>query len=260
LVYPPIIVKNKMKVKTLLTTVLLILIIGNIGAVDIESYQFISHLRDITGPGKPEIFEDGVLFTASSSLQRVGVSFAHENYSVVHWFQRLMVPRDPADLLLNGRPNPRIDPYEDSGIMFHVENIPSDLENMDYRLIIDGLWTADPTNPLRVYGPSGVVESRVPLPERHISTVVQSTPGVYQFSYSAPSGEIITVGGSFNNWDPFMYELRETIRGIYTLSLPLPPGDFQYVFFHRGVQIPDPANMRKLYTRDGRIVSEATVF
>jgi hypothetical protein len=245
-----------MKVKALITTVLLILIIGNIEAVDIESYQFINHIRNFTRPGKPEIFEDGVLFTASSSLQRVGVSFAHENYSVVHWFQRLMVPRDPAELLVN----PRIDPYEDSGIMFHVEPIPTDLKNMDYRLIIDGLWTADPTNPLRVYGPSGVVESRIPLPERHITAVAQSTPGVYQFSYSAPSGETITVGGSFNNWDPFMYELRETIRGFYTLSLFLPPGDFQYVFFHRGEQIPDPANTRKLYTRDGRIVSEATVF
>jgi hypothetical protein len=256
LVYPPIIVKNKMKVKALITTVLLILIIGNIGAVDIESYQFINHLRDIIRPGKPEIFEDCVLFTASSSLHRVGISFAHENYSVVHWFQRLMVPRDPAELLVNSR----IDPYKDSGIMFHVENIPADLKNMDYRLIIDGLWTTDPTNPLRVYGPSGVAESRFPLPERHITAVVQSTPGVYQFSYSAPSGETITVGGSFNNWDPFMYELRETIRGFYTLSLPLPPGDFQYTFFYRGEQIPDPANIRKLYTRDGRIVSEATVF
>jgi hypothetical protein len=54
-----------------------------------------------------------------------------------------------------------------------------------------------------------------------------------------------------------MYELRETSPGFYTLTLPFPPGSFQYVFFNRGERIPDPANTRKLYTRDGRIVSEA---
>ena len=258
MVYPPIIVKYKMK--AFITTALLIFIIGNIRAVDIESYQFINRLRDITQPGKPEIFEDGVLFTASSSLQRVGISFAHENYVKVHWFQRLMVPKDPADLLVNGKVSDKIDPYEDSGIMFHIEPIPADIKNMDYRLIINGLWTTDPTNPIRVSGPSGVVESRLPLPERYITTVAQTTPGTYTFNYRASSGETITVCGSFNSWDPFMYELRETSRGFYTLSLPLPPGTFQYVFFHRGEQIPDPANTRKLYTRDGRIVSEATVF
>ena len=246
--------------KAFITTALLVLIIGNIRAVDIESYQFIDHLRAITRPGKPEIFEDSVLFTASSSLQRVGVSFAHENYSVVHWFQRHMLPKDPADLLVNGKINTKIDPYEDSGIMFYVEPIPDNIKNMDYRLIIDGLWTADPTNPIRVSGPSGVAESRIILPERPITSLVQATPGNYTFSYFASSGETITVCGSFNNWDPFMYELRETRRGFYTLSLPLPPGNFQYAFFYKGEQIPDPANTLKIYKPDGRIISEATVY
>jgi hypothetical protein len=249
-----------MKVKSFITMALLILIIGNIGAVDIESYQFINHLRDISRPGKPEIFEDGVLFTASSSLQRVGISFAHENYTKVHWFQRLMVPKDPADLLVNGKISNKIDPYEDSGIMFYIEPIPAAIKNMDYRLIINGLWTTDPSNPNRILGPSGVAESRFPLPEKIVTALVSATPGIYTFSYNAPSGETITVGGSFNNWDPFMYELRETSRGFYSLSLPLPPGNFQYAFFYRGEQIPDPANTRRLYTRNGRIVSEATVF
>ena len=200
-----------------------------------------------------------MLFTASSSLQRVGVSFAHDNYAKVHWFQRLMIPKDPADLLVNGKVSDKIDPYEDSGIMFHIEPIPVGIKNMDYRLIINGLWTTDPTNPTRVLGASGVAESRFPLPEKLITALTPPTPGVYTFSYHAPPGETITVCGSFNNWDPFMYELRETSPGLYNLSLPFPPGNFQYVFFYRGEKIPDPANTRKLYTREGRIVSEATV-
>jgi hypothetical protein len=43
------------------------------------------------------------------------------------------------------------------------------------------------------------------------------------------------------------------------LTLPLPPGSFQYLFFHRGEQITDPENPRRLYSREGRVVSEGQV-
>ena len=246
--------------KTLTTTALLILIIGNIWAVDIESYQFIDHLRAISAPGKPEIYEDEVLFTVPSSFNRVGISFAHEGYARVYWFKRLLIPKDRAELIVGGKALKNADPNRDSGIMFHLQPIPGNIRNMDYRLIIDGLWTADPLNPLAVSGQSGIAESRVPLPAKSKNPASEGTPpGTYRFIYRAQPGETITVGGSFNNWDPFMYELRETSPGYYTLSLPLPPGSFQYVFFYRGEQIPDPDNQRRLYTRDGRIASVAEV-
>jgi hypothetical protein len=257
LVYPPIIVTNIMKV--VISAALLILIIGNIAAVDIGSHQFIDHIRAITEPRRPEIFENGVLFTASSAHRRVGISFAHEGYARVHWFRQLMIPRDSADFLVGGRGTPRIDPNIDTGIMFHIEPIPYNIRNMDYRLIIDGLWTTDHLNPHSVIGPSGIVESRVNLPERPRTSIEAAQPGTFRFSFRAAPGEIITVGGSFNNWDPFMYELRETSPGLYTLTLPLSPGRFQYVFFHRGEQVTDPGNPVRLFTREGNTVSEAIV-
>ena len=247
--------------KAFIAAVLLILIIGNIKAVDIDSNQFIDHIRAIEAPRKPEIFEGGVLFTASSSHRRVGISFAHEGYAKVHWFRQLMIPRDSADLLLaNGKVDKNVEPNIDSGIMFHVEVIPNNIRNMDYRLVIDGLWTTDPLNPHSVSGPSGVVESRINLPERPRASHYAIQPGTYRFSFNAAQGEIVTVGGSFNNWDPFMYELRETSPGLYSLSLPLPPGSFQYQFYYRGEQFPDPANPVWLYTREGNIISEAVVY
>ena len=245
--------------KAYITAALLILIIGNIQAVDINSYQFIDHLRMISKPGKPEIFEDGVLFTASSAHRRVGISFAHEGYARVYWFRQLMIPKDSSELFLNNKRIKGVEPNIDSGIMFHIETIPADLSYLDYRLIIDGLWTADPSNPISVTGPSGIIESRVPLPEKpkpHLDTV---QPGTYRFVYRSNPGESVTVGGSFNNWDPFMYELRETSPGLYTLTLPLPPGRFQYVFFHRGEQVPDPENAGRRYNREGKFVSEGIV-
>ena len=245
--------------KAFISAVLLIFIIGNIGAVDTDSYHFIDHIRNISKPGKPEIYQDGVLFTAPSSYRRVGISFAHDDYAKVHWFRQLVVPRDTADLYERNRPIKNINRNEDSGIMFHIEPIPENIKNMDYRMIIDGLWTTDPLNPHSNSGSLGIAESRVVLPEitRTHFGAVQS--GTYKFSYRAPPGESVTVAGSFNNWDPFMYELQETSPGVYSLTLPLPQGSYQYVFFHRGDQIPDPSNNRKLYSREGRIISEAVV-
>ena len=79
------------------------------------------------------------------------------------------------------------------------------------------------------------------------------------FTYYAASGEIVTVAGSFNGWDPFMYTLREVSPGRYTLSLPLPPGTYQYAFFCRGERQLDPNNPRRVYTREGKGANEATV-
>jgi hypothetical protein len=169
-----------------------------------------------------------------------------------------MVPRDSAETINEkGKPIKGVDPNQDSGLMFHFEPIPENIRNMDYRMIIDGLWTVDPQNPYSISGSSGIVESRFPLPENPKTIRDAGTPGTYRFSYSASAGETITVGGTFNNWDPFMFELRETSPGFYTLTLPIPPGSFQYLFYHRGAKVPDPANPKRLYTREGNIVSEA---
>jgi len=242
--------------KAFISAGLLIFIIGNIGAADTDSYRFIDHLRAISRPGMPEIYEDSVLFTAPSSYNRVGISFAHEGYARVHWFRRLMVPKDSAEFTVRGRIQRGIDQNQDSGIMFHLEPIPQGNKYLDYRMIIDGLWTTDPLNPLSVSGPSGIVESRFPLPEPPRTFPDTTPPGTYRFNFRSQPGETVTVGGSFNNWDPFMYVLKEISPGFYTLSLPLPPGSFLYVFFHRGEQVPDPDNPQRLYTHDGMIASE----
>ena len=246
-------------IKAFIITALLTIIIGHIEAVDIASYRFIEHIRGISEPRRPEIFDDAVLFTASSSFRRVGISFAHDNYAKVHWLTHLIIPRDPADFVGTRREQRRMDPNIDSGILFHLEPIPPNMRNMDYRMVIDGLWTADPLNPVSITGPSGIIESRISLPFIPQTFAEPVEPGTYRFQFHSDPGETITVGGSFNNWDPFMYVMRETSPGLYTLTLPLPQGNFQYLFFHRGEQIPDPLNGRRLYTRYGREVSEGSV-
>jgi hypothetical protein len=251
--------------KTTMTALLLMLIIGNIGAVDIESYQFIDHLLSLPGAGIPEVFEDGVIFTAPSNhYGTVGISFAYEDFSRIYWFRRLVIPQDTAQLNPEEiKKNPPA--YKDSGLLFYVHTIPKEknLAALDYRLIIDGLWTRDPLNPQsRFDAASGLVLSTVKLPPiKRAPSAVDNPPGTLYFSFEGSPGESITVAGTFNGWDPFMYELKEEPRnpGHYSLTLPLPKGVYQYVFYHRGKRILDPNNTLNVYTKDGMAASEAAV-
>ena len=257
--YKPIIV-NIMKIKTIqtiMTVLLLSFIIGNINALDIESYFFVVHLLSLTSPRGPEIFDDGIVFTASSSFDRVGIAFAHEGFGKVHWFNKLMRISEEVN---NNRREPI---YIDSGILFLSYNLPKDLRELEYRMIIGGLWTTDPFNSRTRTNASGITVSVFQIPETRKTTSIFDAPaGSILFSYTVPSGksgELITVAGTFNGWDPFMYRLRETSPGNYSLILPLPPGTYHYVFFHRGQRILDPNNANRVFTRDGKVASSVVV-
>jgi hypothetical protein len=246
--------------KTIFAAALLVICICASEAADTESYQFIDRLLGYTEPGPPELYEDAVLFTASSSLRRVGVAFAYEGFAKVYWFRQLLVPQDPLGAPVpKGRKKPA--PYKDSGILFYVHQPPEDLGELEYRLIIDGLWTSDPANPLvRRDKTTGLRASVLPLPNVKKSPGPLDGPkGSLSFNFKGPSGESVTVAGSFNDWDPFMYELIENPAGVYTLTLPLPPGTYQYVFFHRGEQYLDPYNFRRVYGKNGKAVSEIVI-
>jgi hypothetical protein len=232
---------------------------GSLNAADTESHLFINRLLSLSGPGAPEIYEDAVLFTAPSSLRRVGVSFANEGFSQVYWLQQLLIPQDPLDAPIpEGKRRP--DPYKDSGILFYVYQIPDGLEELEYRMVVNGLWTTDPANPRSRRDRSGISNSVVSIPRREEQkSVNDGPPGSLNFRFEGPPGETVTVAGSFNGWDPFMYELREYPAGVYSLSIPLPPGTYQYVFYHRGDWRLDPHNSRRTYTREGITASEAVI-
>jgi hypothetical protein len=230
-----------------------------LNAADTESHLFIDRLLSLTGPGAPEIFEDAVIFTASSAHRRVGVAFANEGFSRVYWLQQLLIPQDPLTAPLpEGKKRP--DPYKDSGILFYVYQIPSGIEELEYRMVVNGLWTTDPENPRSRRDSSGISSSLVPIPRREDrKSVNDGPPGSLNFRFEGPPGETVTVAGSFNGWDPFMYELREYPAGVYSLSISLPPGIYQYVFYHRGERFLDPRNFRQAYTREGSTASEAVI-
>ncbi|MDR1970985.1 MAG: isoamylase [Treponema sp.] len=244
----------------LLSTAFFILLTLPLRGLDSESPEFYDRLLTLPGTSGPQIFEDAVIFTAPSSHRRAGVALAAEGFARVHWMRKLMVSQDPQDAPSpGGKQAPA--PYKDSGLLFFVYQAPEGEQEIEYRLIIDGLWTTDPANPQsRRDRATGLTNSLVILPQVKKEPALHENPkGVLQFSFKGPPGETVTVAGSFNGWDPFMYELREYPEGIYTLSLPLPPGTYQYLFFHRGERFLDPYNFRRAYTREGDAASEVVI-
>jgi hypothetical protein len=230
------------------------------GAENWETYELIERLLSIQSPGKPLIYKDFIIFTADISMRKVGIAFAHENFAYTYWFKQLLVPQDPFNAPIPpGKKVP--DPYIDSGIQFHVFEVPEGFNEVEYRLVINGLWTTDPYNPLtRRDLVSGLILSVVSMPPRPIKLdPLKGLPEGLTFTFNGPPGETVTVAGSFNGWDPFMYELKENPAGVYTLTLPLPSGTYQYVFFCQGKRFVDLNNPRRSYSREGKASSEITV-
>jgi len=186
----------------------------------------------------------------------VGVSFFHEDFAVVYWFKKLIIAND---LLYAPIPPDKEspDPYKDSGLQFYVYKVPQRIKELEYRLIVNGLWTTDPNNPKIKWDPvSGLNLSVLQMPSRPSRpNPLDSLPEGVTFTFKGAPGETVTVAGSFNSWDPFMYEMRETSAGVYTLTLSLPPGTHQYVFFCKGLRIVDSLNPRRSYARDGKAAS-----
>jgi hypothetical protein len=257
-----------MKHKPLGTLVLLLTIIGkgetqNIAGTE-YSYEMSEYLLTLTRPTAPVVIDGQVIFTLPSTYRRAGVAFAHENWTEIHRFRKLELPIDDVAPFVEDSKVPR-QFYHDSGIMFTVYTPPTGVAFLEYRLIADGLWMADPLNgESRLDTSSGVKNSRVylnPVPDSGLVKGAKEAEnnGRVRFRYNADPGSAVYLTGSFNNWDPFMYEMREEMPGSYTLALGLPPGTYQYVFFDQGAFHPDLSNPERIYLLDGRIASVLNV-
>lgn len=253
-------------------------LIGQVRAVEVASYRFHNRILAIQEAGPPEVFDDSVIFTATGA-ERIGIAFNHEGYAKIHWFKRLYKPiaRMPEDIILKNPLSDKEARY-DSGILFYTYAWPAEMQTLEYRMIIDGVWTKDPWNPnSSVIATTGIQVSRVRLadikgknnydnlvdirmPPRELDKGPRIRGKSVEFSFANnKSNEHISIAGSFNAWDPFMYELRETEPGLYTIILELPKGSYYYLFYKDGQALLDDTNPAKVYASDGRAVSHMVV-
>lgn len=228
--------------RTLMLTVSILFVLAMTQAAFSQSTESVDmHLRlQMQKQGEaPDYMRGQVFFSYSEKgpVRRVGVAFQHENFNTVHPFLR----NEYNTFVLNYDP-------------------PEGADRLVYRLVVDGLWMADPNNPQRVHLPGNITASRFDLPrkpEEQRPAVTEASDGRVTFRFADEQAGRVAVAGSFNHWDPFMHLLRPESPQAerYSLSLDLPNGTHYYYFVVDGRRMPDPHNPRMLKTGDGQYVS-----
>lgn len=192
--------------------------------------------------GPPELIGDTLLLSYAfpsareGAMHSVQAAFAHEQWAVLHPYSR-----------------------NRNGVYVLTIERPTDTE-LRYRIVVDGLWTTDPSNPETVTDAWGVAISRLSLPPARPPAVtpVVLADGALEFRLRAQTGSRVMVVGSFNGWDPYMTELPEVASGEFVRRMRLPPGDYYYYFVVNGRRSSDPTNPSRRW-QEGLAVSAVTV-
>ena len=211
-----------------------------------QPYELDRLIHEIDEPGAPLVTEDYIIFTAGTDHRNVGIVFDFENYQTIHPFQILMKTDE------DGKKTPVH--------MFYCYERKHKIQTIKYRLIMDGLWTTDPLNPVKEYDDSvNLYFSKV----ENLGSVYEYTEktkdDTVRFIYKGQEGLDLHLAGTFTNWDPWIYSLKETSPGFYELSLPLPSGKYYYNYYIGLTPILDNTNPDKVYTLDGRSASVIVV-
>ena len=188
----------------------------------------------------PEFYFGKILFTASpeENTRHVAIAFAHEQYQVLHSFQR-----------------------NQNGLFFYLLDVP-DLEFLEYRMIVDGIWQPDPMAENQIRDINGLKLSRLTIPEnqrsRRASPLV-GDQGMVTFYLEGLPGSMVYLAGDFNQWDPYMIPMKEIRQGLFEIRLKLSPGTHFYNYFVNGEVLLDPLNRNVKHNTFGEEVSYLTV-
>lgn len=205
-----------------------------------DDYEHRMILANVNKVMPPKVVGKYIIFTQAKEYRHVGIAFEFEDYKIVHSFERI-----PFDNQRNNR-----------GMLFYILDIPEHLTEIHYRVELDGLWTSDPLNANTFYDYTlglSVSSIKVPFAKNARTKILEN--GCVQFYFEGTPGQIVHLGGSFNNWDPFMYEMQEVNAGEYYLSLPIPRGSWTYAFFVGSNQIHDKTNHKVVFSSEGKKAS-----
>ena len=232
-----------MTIKQLTFNISTVLIfIGIIPVFADSGYSLSIHkeISDLAEAKSPVFIDNQILFTYFESdkyIRRVAIAFDSDNYSKIYPFRK-----------------------NKKNVFFFVRKIPVNLQSIKYRLIVDGIWMNDPNNSNMVIGFDNFLISSLDIPKKYakeiISPLIETNKNV-SFVYRDKANKNVYLSGNFNNWDPFMFKMKEDREhpGTYKISLRLSPGIHYYKFIADGVSVQDPKNPKKAYNSRGNAVS-----
>ena len=111
-----------------------------------------------------------------------------------------------------------------------------------FKYVIDGgeKWEQDPALPASSDGNSLIEVKALGLPA---PTPAPAAGGAQvTFTYADPTAKAVFLAGQFNNWSPTATPLHKDDSGLWTASVPLKPGRYQYKFVVDSDWRLDPSN------------------
>ena len=225
--------------------IIVLLFIPFIPAFSLEGYSLSIHteISELKKAKSPFFLDNRILFTyyeGNQFTRRVAIAFETDNYKSVF------------PLMKN-----------ENNVFFIAREIPKKMDSLNYRLIVDGVWTDDPVNMNSFLSPERLKVSRIIIPgiyrEQLTSPIIEYRN--VTFIYKDNSNKNVYLSGNFNNWDPFMFRMKEEREnpGTYSISMRMSPGNHYYKFVTDGVSIQDPNNLQKAYESRGNAVSIFTI-
>ncbi len=211
-----------------------------------EEADYANLVTSITKVREPYIQDGYVVFTADKDARFVGIAFDFENFGTIHPYQKHNTYSDTGEVR--------------ESLFFYALKLSKEMQKIKYRVVIDGLWTLDPTNENKGFDRStGLLLSIYDASREIPPATEQLKDGTIRFVYQGESGRQVRLGGSFTNWDSWIYEMKEVQPGLYQFELTLPPGTYQYAYFSGVNTIVDTTNPERCYTVDGKTASQITV-
>jgi len=193
-------------------------------------------------PLQPQLIGDTVILSywSPSAVRFVGARFEHEDWAVLYAFS-----------------------VNENGVFVLDYPVPAGRDRLAYRIVVDGLWMTDPSNPVVETNRQGVEVSVYRLETEPQRSVVspEIKAGRATFVYRGNPGTRVSLVGDFNAWDPFDpdFLLKEIRPGVFSLDVPVRPGRHYYAYFAGGRKVLDEANGETSVDRDGRRVNTFTV-
>lgn len=213
---------------------------------EIDEYDYNTLLNSIKGVSHPFVKGDYLVFTAKNNAKFIGIAFDFENYKKVHNFYLHNTYSYEGEVT-------------DSWYYFIVKK-PKKAAQVSYKLVIDGLWTTDPNNSNTIFDEDeGMWLSQLIIPNDAPAITETLPSGLTHFVCFADPGQNIRIGGTFTNWDSWIYSMKEVVPGRYEIDIPLQQGTYYYAYYTGMKSFVDKTNPLKGYSSDGKVVSRINI-
>ena len=83
--------------------------------------------------------------------------------------------------------------------------------------------------------------------------------GRISFKLDAPGAKKVSLVGDFNKWNPKTHLMRKDKKGLWSKTILIPPGRYEYKFFVDGEWWNDPHNDQTVFNSFGSINNVLTI-